>query len=68
MNVIRHAANSLRMRVQPIDDASEIGMKLVPPFLGKNRLAVFRGEDEMVVQAGMSGRHGRRWLAPLPGC
>ena len=57
MNMILHTADSFGMRVQSIGDASEIGMEFVPPFPGQNGFAVFRREDEMIMQAGMGGGH-----------
>ena len=68
MNVIRHAADSLGVCVQAIDDAAKIGVEFVPPFLVEDGFAVFRREDEMVMQAGMGGGHAETGLAPLPGC
>ena len=68
VNVIRHAADSLGVCVQAIDDAAKIGVEFVPPFLVEDGFAVFRREDEMVMQAGMGGGHAETGLAPLPGC
>ena len=68
MDMIRHAADALGVCIQSIDDPAKIGMEFVPPFSGEERFAVFRGEDEMVMEGGMGGGHGGPWLAPLPGC
>ena len=44
---------------------------LALPLNSEARFAVFGGEDHMIMQAGMCGRHGfgrLSPLSPLPGC
>ena len=66
--MIGHAADALGVRIQSIDDSAEIGVEFVPPLFGEDRFAVFRREDQMVMEGGVGGGHDGQWLAPLPGC
>ena len=68
MNVVGDTPNSLRMSVQALDGLAEIRVQVVRPFLSDEELAVFRGEDQMIMKEGVGGGHGAEGLAPLPGC
>lgn len=57
MKVIRDAADFVRVSAHATDGASDISEEAATPFLGNPRLAVLRGEYEMVMKRGVCVGH-----------
>src|SRR5262245_27429131 len=68
MNMSSHAADTLRCSAESANSAAEVIVQPVPPGRRHHRIAVFRGEENMLEQARIRGWHSRPTLTPLPGC
>ena len=68
VDVIGHAADTLRSSTESSHGTSEIFMQACPPFGRNDRFSAFRGEDDVIEKVGVGRGHGQRWLASLPGC
>jgi hypothetical protein len=57
MNMIRRATNAFALPTKSVNGASQILMQTRTPRCGNQWFAVFRGENQMIVQAQERGGH-----------
>jgi len=68
MHMVANPADALRRAAQSGNGSAQILVQPGAPRRRNQRLTIFRGEDQMIQQAGVRGWHKTIWLASLPGC
>lgn len=60
MDVVGDTTDGLGNSVEIADDAAEVGVEVFPPGCGDEGGAVFRAEDDVIVEGEMGGWNDRR--------